>query len=141
MIAKRFRVLMEMEPDGIEDASAVVRLLRAAIGSASRVEVVAESPEPGVQAAFIYGATGSLPCHAVVKKKDGPWSVNRVGFCGTEPQSGPVGSIDRPEGGLCRECEKYVRKGDDGLWYIRDNAPLPRQPVPRAAECDCADDD
>ena len=112
----------------------MVTLLKAA--------VVDKSPKPGVQAAFIYNSGGHSPCHAVVKKKNGPWSENRFGFCGTEPETGPVGSIDKPDGGLCSTCAKYVLKGDDGLWYVRENAPLPGPKSRATVDCGgCFDDD
>jgi hypothetical protein len=136
---KRFRVLIELEADDATVAEAVTELVRSTV-KASKVEVVAESPDPGVQAAFIYDSSGFLPCHAVVKKKDGPWSLNRIGFCGVEPSVGPIGSVDKTDGGLCDVCRDYIQKGEDGNWYVKENAPLPKKSIPAQA-CGCDDDD
>lgn len=129
-MSRRFRMTVEVEmPDGTTTKAAkaaVEKKLDHGMVTVQKVTVDDESPAPRVQAAFIYDSGGHSPCHAVIKKKNGPWSENRFGFCGVEPvMGGPVGSIDQPDGGLCSACAKFVRKGDDGNWYVKDDAPLP----------------
>lgn len=72
----------------------------------------------GDRAHFIYNPSDHGPCHATLRLKSGPWSLHRVGFCGREPDYGPVACIDEPGGGLCRICQGYVEKVD-GIWRIR----------------------
>jgi hypothetical protein len=152
-MARRFRMTIEIEmPDGTtaKQAAGLVkeRLAHPAARVPPRIRVQVmkakvedESPESGVQAAFIYDSGGHGACHAVVKKKNGPWSENRFGFCGMEPETGPVGSIDKPDGGLCSTCAKFVRKGEDGLWYVRENTPLPGPKSRATTDCGGCDDD
>lgn len=148
-MARRFRMTIEMEmPDGTT-AKQAKGLLGAWLDRGAdvsnvlrKVTVTEESPPADVQAAFIYDSGGHGACHAVVKKKNGPWSENRFGFCGEEPQIGPVASIDKPDGGLCRTCAKFVKKGDDGLWYVKLDPPLPRPKSRATLDCGgCFDDD
>lgn len=145
-MAKRFRMTVEIEvPDRTTGAQAkdlVEKKLDHGMVTPLSVKVIDESPASDVQAAFIYDDGGHGACHAVVKKKNGPWSENRFGFCGVEPQIGPVASIDSPDGGLCHTCSKYVRKGDDGLWYVKPDAPLPKPRSRATVDCGgCYDDD
>jgi hypothetical protein len=135
-------------PDDVTDAQMMMRVKERVGHSSTRrkilvrkVTVEDSSPVAGVQAAFIYDSGGHSPCHAVVKKKNGPWSENRFGFCGVEPVIGPVGSIDSPDGGLCHTCAKFVSKGDDGNWYVRKDVPIPGPKVRASLDCGgCFDD-
>lgn len=68
---------------------------------------------------FIY-PHGVGPCHAVVKKADGIWSKNRVGFCGTEPASGPLAWMEVPQGGLCAACAKHIEQDEQGVYRARE---------------------
>lgn len=68
---------------------------------------------------FIYNASGHSPCHATVKRKAGPWSFHRLGFCGTEPGTGPIPAILNPDGGLCSTCTEYIEK-INGVWRVRN---------------------
>lgn len=144
-MTRRFRIVLEVETPDSWDGERVSTYLKDVASPGVAVQSVLMddcSPEPGVQAAFIYKNSAHDRCHAVVKKKNGPWSENRFGFCGIEPETGPMGSIDQPEGGLCSTCAKYVRKGDDGLWYVREGAPLPKAKVRASMDCGgCFDDD
>lgn len=125
---KRFRVILELE--ALDDVTA--EMVHKAFNTpwVTKLTITEESPTAGAPVAFIYASSkpDSL-CHAVIKKKDGPWSVNRVGFCGCEPEGGPVGCLDRPDGGLCRTCAEYVIEVD-GHWVVRADAPLPKPPRP-----------
>jgi hypothetical protein len=98
-------------------------------------------PKAGLEVVFIYRSGSSSPCHAVIKKMNGPWTVNRHGFCGVEPDYGPMAVLTEPDGGLCRTCAKYVTKVD-GRWVTRKDAPIPK-PKQRAypPPCDHGDDD
>lgn len=97
----------------------------------------------GDRAHFLYCASDHGVCHATLRLKDGPWSVHRVGFCGREPDYGPIACIDEPSGGLCGICKDYVEK-IDGVWRIRQKPAF--QPVfysrrsPGDDRHDCEDD-
>ncbi len=57
---------------------------------------------------FIYPNEAGAPCHAVRKDVDGPWSNQRVAFCGWQAPVGPVGFITTPQGGLCHRCQTHI---------------------------------
>lgn len=79
-----------------------------------------QSSDAGREVVFIYNpGHHSAPCHAVIKDVSGPWSNNRVGFCGTEPDYGPMSWCKGPDGGLCRTCGTNIEKRDDGKWYVK----------------------
>jgi hypothetical protein len=141
----KFRMTVEIEmPDRTTSSqakAAVEKKLDHGMVQVKKVSVVDESPAPGVQAAFIYDSGGHGECHAVVKKKNGPWSENRFGFCGIEPNVGPVASLDNPDGGLCSTCRKFVQKESDGLWYVKLDPPLPRPKSRATLDCGGCDDD
>jgi len=119
-----------------------------------RVERLADRPKGGLEVVFIYNpGHHQEPCHAVVKQaaiekhvhfpdKDSPWSKERHGFCGVEPDYGPMSWCKEPDGGLCRECAKYVHKVG-GKWVTRDNMPAPKPRQKHVPEpCGgCYDDD
>lgn len=96
---------------------------------------VAESPDAGARAGFIYDAgNGSAPCHAVLYDKDGPWSKTAVAFCGETVGCGPAHLIDAPQGGLCHACARFVEKRDAEHWVVIECAPLPAPARPRRHE-------
>lgn len=72
---------------------------------------------------FIYDATRAhSPCHAVRKNTDGPWSKERVAFCGWQASVGPTGFLTKPEGGLCHRCAEYCSphgEGDKVVWRAK----------------------
>lgn len=83
------------------------------------------------------------PCHAVIKDVSGPWSNNRVGFCGTEPDYGPMAWCKNPDGGLCRTCGVNVERAPDGSWRVKSSitpTAYNRYSV-RPEPCECWDDD
>lgn len=92
----------------------------------------------GEEVVFIYGPSRYQPCHAVVKNVDGPWSRNRVGFCGHEPDYGPMPWCKAPNGDLCPQCATYVEKIGD-RYFVKANA-LPvkffRSRLEPQCECD-----
>jgi hypothetical protein len=69
---------------------------------------------------FIYGSSNHAPCHAVVKRVSGPWSENRVGFCGTVPAVGPIPWVKTPQGGLCFRCKEHIEFAPDGVWRAKE---------------------
>ncbi len=135
----RMTVVVEMQ-DGVDSKTAEVRM-RDGQGRILEAKVLEETPPAGAQVAFIYKSSSMSPCHAVVKKKNGPWSANRFGFCGVEPEIGPVGSIDQPQGGLCPRCADFVCQSPDGTWVVREGAPLPGAKVHATLDYGGCDDD
>lgn len=96
----------------------------------------------GKEVAFIYDSGGHSPCHAVVKYINGPWSMNRIGFCGNEPCVGPVPWCKQPDGGLCNVCSSYVEKDEGGLWRVKTHPKMrPFHHFKPDPHDDCYDDD
>lgn len=104
-----------------------------------KIKRLPDRPPGGLEVVFIYSSHGHQPCHAVVKKsaveahphfpgKDSPWSKERFGFCGEEPETGPMPWCTTPDGGLCRTCAQYVEKVD-GKWVTRHEMPVPKSRV------------
>jgi hypothetical protein len=79
----------------------------------------------GAEVVFIYMNHNPYSVHAVVKRINGPWSMNRVAFCGCEPYIGPIGwsGAPPPDVTLCRVCATQVDLCADGTWRVRTNAP------------------
>lgn len=103
-----------------------------------------QSCNSGQEVVFIYYSGSHEYCHAVVKNVSGPWSQNRAGFCGCEPDTGPIPWLSSPQGGLCHTCAKHVEQGADGKWYVKENIPdnLPyHRYTPSRHDCSCIDDD
>jgi len=90
----------------------------------------------GEEVVFVYYEGGHDPCHAVVKRTDGPWSANRVGFCGYEPSYGPMPYCIEPDGGLCHICAKHVEKRG-GKWVVKKH--VGAQPFGRSRRQACDD--
>lgn len=73
-------------------------------------------PRPPVEVVFIYNADADSPCHAVPFDVNGPWSNERLGFCGRGTGTiGPVPWCKEPTY-LCQDCERFVQKVDYGKW-------------------------
>lgn len=72
---------------------------------------------------FIYDSTTTLPCHAVRANTDGPWSKERVAFCGWQAPLGPVSFLTTPQGGLCHRCAEHCAphgEGDAVVWRAKE---------------------
>lgn len=126
---KRYRATVEFEVLPDVTASEVRRVLMNAPW-VTKVTIEAESPPPGALVGFIYDASSAeTPCHAVLFKKEGPWSKYHFGFCGAEPGIGPKALLDTPQGGLCRACAKYIKQ-TGAVWCVIAEPPLPEPPRP-----------
>ncbi len=141
---RKFRLTVELEQDAPGSREGVIEAVKEALRAVEwevlgedrlrfkkvRMKVAASAPEQGQPVVFIYDPGSHGPCHAVLATKEGR-PAGHHGFCGVEPSTGPKAHLDRPDGGLCRECAKYVVQvgGKRGTVY---DAPIPERRRPYA---------